>query len=191
MSKKKILFSIILVVISITVINSSYDVTLLEKITKTRSENLNTFFVIFTRFGSWRFLAPFGLIIFLLFRDKKYRLPLSLGILLASVFNTIIKYIISRPRPSLSPVLEYASYSYPSGHTMVNAVFMYFLYKYLFNENKKAILPLLFYSLLMAYSRLYLGVHYPSDIIGGYAAAFIFVAIFDYIFERMFNATQY
>ncbi len=190
MSKKKILFSLILVIISIIILNSSLDITLLEKITETRSENINIFFIIFTHLGSWRFLAPFSLIIFIFFKNKKYRLPLSLGILLASLFNTIIKYIIRRPRPSLAPLLEYTSYSYPSGHTMVNAVFMYFLYKYLFDESKRVIIPLLLYSLLMAYSRLYLGVHYPSDIIGGYAAAFVFVTIFDYIFENKFNVTE-
>ncbi len=190
MDKNKPIISISLLIIAVLVSFSDIDVLLLETIENTRTSGLNTFFTIFTHFGSYRFLVPFGLIVFLVFKNKSFRLPLSFGILFASIFNTILKYIVSRPRPNLAPLMEYTSYSFPSGHTMVNATFMYFLYKYLLNENKNFIPLLLLYSLLMGYSRLYLGVHYPSDIIGGYSAAFFFATIFDYFYEKRVKSSN-
>ncbi|MFP4457826.1 MAG: phosphatase PAP2 family protein [Clostridia bacterium] len=181
MDKKKLLLSLMLLIFSIFIFNTKYDISILEVIEETRTDALNSFFKTFTHFGSYRFLIPFSVLIFFFFKDK---LPLSLGILLASIFNTIIKYIVSRPRPNLAPLVKYTSFSYPSGHTMVNAVFAYFLYRYLFKADKRAIIPLILYSLLMAYSRLYLGVHYPSDIIGGYSAALLFIAFFDYVYSK-------
>src|SRR6056297_2637777 len=102
LDRKKILLALILLIISIVILNTKYDITLLKKIEETRENNLNAFFEIFTHFGSYRFLAPFSLIIFFFYKSKIFRLPLSLGILLASIFNTIIKYIVSRPRPNLA-----------------------------------------------------------------------------------------
>jgi len=184
LSKKKLFISIFLLALAIIVSYSQYDTIMLQNIETTRSHELNTFFTIFTHFGSYRFLVPFGLIIFFGFKKKTFRIPLSIGVLFASIFNTAIKYIVARPRPNIAPLMEYTSYSFPSGHTMVNAVFMYFVYKYFFDQNKRVIPIVLTYSLLMAYSRLYLGVHYPSDIIGGYSAAFGFIVIFEHCFEK-------
>lgn len=184
MNKKLLFASIILIVLSIILWHSSYDLFILGKIAETRNTALNLFFEYFTHLGSWRILFPFALIIVLFFRNKNYAIPLSLGILTASIFNTAIKYVVGRPRPALSPLVAYTSYSFPSGHTMVNAVFVYFLYKYMFSEKKNTIIPLLGYSLLMAYSRLHLGVHYPSDILAGYGVAFAFISIFNYLFTK-------
>jgi membrane-associated phospholipid phosphatase len=72
---------------------------------------------------------------------------------------------------------------------MVNAVFMYYVYRYVFKGSKKWALPLLAYSLLMSFSRLYLGVHYPADVLAGYAAALTFLwGVEEFLSKRSFQS---
>lgn len=154
---------------------SPLDESLLALIAQVRTEGLTTFFTTFTHLGSWRLLVPLGVLILLVAKEKDYRYPLSFGLLGAYAFNAGLKYLFGRERPNLSPLVAEGYFSFPSGHTMVNAVFMYYVYRYVFKGSKKWALPLLAYSLLMSFSRLYLGVHYPADVLAGYAAALTFL----------------
>lgn len=104
---------------------------------------------------------------------KKYRLAgvsLLLSLALCLFFgNTILKPLIARPRPChtypsidlLIPIPH--GYSFPSGHTLSSFAGAFSIYLY----NKKAGISALILASLIAFSRLYLFVHYPSDIIAG------------------------
>jgi len=90
--------------------------------------------------------------------------------------NTVIKMLFQRPRPIIAPLIVETSYSFPSGHTM-NAIIFYGLFAYLtfhFTGNKPISRIVILCSIvligLIGFSRVYLGVHYPSDVLAGYLA---------------------
>lgn len=84
--------------------------------------------------------------------------------------NVIIKKIVARPRPyvmidGLINIIEQQSdYSFPSGHTAASFAFVSVLWMV---APKKLSVPLTILASFIAFSRLYVGVHYPTDIIGG------------------------
>ncbi len=118
-----------------------------------------------------------GLFIFILTLIKKHKkeaLIFALIVLLAPSLNGILKRIIQRPRPLFYPLVATSSYSFPSGHAIGSFVFYvtlsYFVYH--FTKSKKlsaiAFAVSILLILLIGISRMYLGVHYPTDILAGW-----------------------
>ena len=92
-------------------------------------------------------------------------LSIALNFLLS---NLVIKNIIQRPRPyavdlSLVPKIIPSEYSYPSGHTSSSFAAATSIYL----VNKRAGKIVFAFAALMAFTRMYFGVHYPTDIFGG------------------------
>ena len=111
-------------------------------------------------------------------RDKwtLYALWLSVGG--AIIVNLALKLIFARPRPSVFPPLTVeTSYSFPSGHTMAATALYGFLALLLWRQRRwlygmlvALLIP------LVAFSRVYLGVHYPSDVLGALAVGILWLA---------------
>src|SRR5690606_41164098 len=104
-----------------------------------------------------------------------------LVLLPASISNTMLKRFIHRARSEIEHLVVVESLSYPSGHAMSAMAFYGFLI-YIFSRLKmnwwlrKGIIFLLIVIILsIGISRIYLGVHFPSDIAGGYIAGLIWV----------------
>lgn len=114
---------------------------------------------------------------------------LTLGV--GFILNTVLKYLFSIPRPELSPLLELSSYSFPSAHAMISLIFYGGLSYFIFTTIKSKLLALVFSLVsvflifLIGFSRVYLGVHYPSDILAGYLSG-SFWLISSIILERTF-----
>ncbi len=130
-----------------------------------------------TSLGSIRWLV-FFLILFTLFSivQKQGKAALLLGgqTLGAWLLNLGLKSIYARPRPAV-PLIEEQGYSYPSGHAMVGLVF-YLALAWALSRGKRRSWRIVilaggaFLALLIGLSRIYLGVHYPTDVLGGFAA---------------------
>lgn len=104
------------------------------------------------------------------------------------ILNKGIKYLVKRERP-LDMLIEKDGYSFPSGHSMLSigvyGLLIYFICKSNMSKKVKTLLVtiLSIIIVIVGYTRLYLGVHYPSDIFGGYlitaAYLIVFISIID------------
>jgi len=109
--------------------------------------------------------------------------------LVTFILNCIIKPIIQRPRPpfELQQVIHPHSFSYVSSHSLVTMVLygmvIYYFYKYCSNKQIKysVITISAIWILFVGISRIWLGVHYPTDVLGAYILGFILLMIYSKI----------
>ena len=106
------------------------------------------------------------------------------------ILNNVIKVIVKRERPISWFLVEESGYSFPSGHAMAAVCFYGLIIYLLYRSNIKKkyqigiITFLTILILLIAISRIYLGVHYASDVIGGVVIALIYLVIYVTIIDR-------
>lgn len=114
----------------------------------------------------------------LVFRKQKLEsVILIITLAGAAGLNVLLKDIFKRSRPDIARLAEAGGYSFPSGHAMISAAFYgmigYMLWRSLRQQGRSAwhiaVLTGVFV-LLIGVSRIYLGVHYPSDVLAGFAA---------------------
>lgn len=139
---------------------------------------LDNYFIFITKFGN-PLLAVLLVAFFVVFIRNKHSLMILIVSICSFVTNTFFKYLFQRERPSVIKMIVQGGYSYPSGHAMISvSIYGYLLYVVLRRVRDKY-LRILFSSLLIllilsiGISRIYLGVHYASDIIGGFLLATI------------------
>ena len=144
--------------------------------TNLRSSLGTAIFSILTLLGNWQFILPvfFIILCILYFKNKKqFIIPFAFTVISAEAITFIGKLLIHRERPLGSAITE-LDFSFPSGHSTIAVAFYGFLtYILLISfKNKKQQLAVLFGALfvilIIGFSRLYLGVHYASDILAGY-----------------------
>lgn len=132
-----------------------------------------------TFFGSSKFFISFGLIVFLFMFWKKNLKGMAM-VLFSTLgsygINFLLKNIFIRTRPLKYFLIEQSGYSFPSGHAMVSMSF-YTTMTYLImkkDKNKKILWILNFLIIaLIGFSRIYLGVHWPTDILMGYLLGYV------------------
>lgn len=177
----------IFIILGLMVRNSSegilFDVALLEYIHSYTNPLVLNIMKFISFIGSGYFLVPVLTlaILYTLIKKKYYITKLLLVSSLGSwVLNYILKFLINRTRPLDFFLVQQGGLSYPSGHSMVS-MSMYLTFAYLicreeyFNDKKKIVYAVAIVDvLLMGISRMYLGVHWPTDIIGGFIMGYIF-----------------
>lgn len=158
---------------------------------------LFTSMFIITQMGDFVFLVPSTLmvLIFLLWQGKKILSGVFFSMMIGIIpLIDVTKRIFARPRPEVA-LLEMGDYSYPSGHAISS--FTFFIGSYLFLsryiiENDKLWLKIFMVScitatILVGISRLFLGVHYITDVVGGYILAGIWVLMFIKAYEFLMS----
>jgi len=134
-----------------------------------------------TFFGAAKFFIPIGFIIFLYMlkkRDTEGMKLVALSTLGSYGVNFLLKNIFIRTRPLKYFLIEQGGYSFPSGHAMVSMSF-YTTMTYLIiknkEENQKILWMFNFLIIgLIGFSRIYLGVHLPTDVLMGYLLGYVF-----------------
>ena len=149
------------------------DISVIEKIYRFQhnlnSELFNRIMIFFTNLGDHGTIWIVTALILLL--NKKYRKTgilafVSLAICSLAV-NSILKPLIQRPFTEIADIILLIKtpkdYSFPSGHTAASFVMIFVFFRHI----KKYFIPVFIIGILIAFSRMYLSVHYPSDIIAG------------------------
>lgn len=147
---------------------------------------LTTFFIIMTNFGSTIvyiiLIISLSAILYFYLDSRWEALMLFCSLLGGWLLNVWLKETFERVRPELNRLIEASGYSFPSGHAMVSMAFYgmlcYILVRHLKARSKPywyVIIGSIILIALIGISRIYLGVHYPSDVIGGFVAGGIWV----------------
>jgi undecaprenyl-diphosphatase len=151
-----------------------------------------------TSLGSFTVLAVVVLAVtgFLVLQSR-YRTALFVAATMVSgeFANFILKHLFNRPRPTVVPELRVVTPSFPSGHAMESAIVYLTLGAVLMRVAERrptkiyclAVAVLL--TVLVGLSRVYLGVHYPSDVIAGWTVGFLWAAICWMVAERFERPT--
>ncbi len=137
-----------------------------------------------TNFGGAIFLIIVTIILFILIKNKKIGFSIISNLAVVTILNQLLKNILQRPRPTEFRIVEETGFSFPSGHSMVSMAFygylIYLIYKYVKNKYLKWILIVLLSILIctIGISRIYLGVHYTSDVLGGFLISISYLVIY-------------
>ena len=137
-----------------------------------------------TNFGGAIFVISLTTILFFVIKDKKIGISIITNLGIVTILKQIIKFIMQRPRPTEFRIIEETGYSFPSGHSMVSLAFygylIYLIYKYINNKHLKRTLIIILSVLIciIGVSRIYLGVHYTSDVLGGFLISFAYLIIY-------------
>lgn len=154
------------------------------------SDRITPIIKVLTNFGNAFTLIAISLIFLVLFRKNKAGIAIALNSILIFALNQILKFLIRRSRPSVIHLVNERGYSFPSGHAMVSLAFygllIYLIYKNVDNKVVKWILITLLTLLIMiiGFSRVYLGVHYVSDIFAGFLISLSYLIIFISIYQK-------
>jgi undecaprenyl-diphosphatase len=140
-------------------------------------------------------------IFFYLKRRKHEAVLFTIMIVMGSLIDFLLKLVTQRPRPTFAPLVIENSFSFPSGHSMNSFIFFttvaYFVYHFT-HKKKTSLLAFVASAIIIlsvGISRIYLGVHYPSDVLGGYLAGLLWMVSFividkTLIFFRLFKQSN-
>ena len=161
----------------------AYDI-LVEQL---RNPTLTMIMKTITKLSNTKFIIIFAAILTLLFLFKwnkpKVAKLIPCSLIMITSLNVLLKVIFQRERPIGYRLIEMTGYSFPSGHAMVSMAFygllIYIIYHYVKNKKLRNILIIINVLLiaLIGISRVYLGVHYLSDVLTGYSISVIYLLL--------------
>lgn len=174
---------------------TGFDLSVFRFLDRFRSPGTTSVLTFFTFFGSINFLLPAYILLslyFIFFKKNNARsfnvaaIGLSSGLLLR-----VIKHIFQRHRPPHPLIANVNGFSFPSGHSFSSFTFVGVLI-YMLWESKVDLawkcagtFVLFILAAIIAFSRVYLQVHYASDVIAGFCLSFIWLALCIYVLEKI------
>ncbi|WP_169740191.1 phosphatase PAP2 family protein [Carnobacterium funditum] len=160
------------------------------------TQNKTSFFIFITRLGGVPVMSTAVVLFssFLIWQSKNKRLAIwyiSQSILGAGALNILVKVLFQRERPTIEHLVIQGGFSFPSGHSMGSLISyggIAFLIFYLYKKSTLSIGVLviaILLILLIGLSRIYLGVHFPSDVIGGYLLGTSWLTLLIALFPKL------
>ena len=154
-------------------------------------DNITPIVKVITQLGGVIGLIAIAAILSIAIKNKKTILLIWANLGISALLNQILKYVIQRPRPTEYRIIDESGYSFPSGHSMVSAAFygflIYLIYKNVKNKYLKwgliGVLGILI--ILIGTSRIYLGVHYTSDVLAGFLISISYLIVFTHLTKNI------
>ena len=167
-------------------------------ITNFSCDVIDIFMINITKLGNTEFVMLFTSIMFLVMLvalDKKtISLSFVFSVMGIAFINQLLKFTVKRIRPNVNRLIEIGGYSFPSGHAMVSTVLYgllsYIAYKFIKTKCLRnfIIFVNVLLILLIGISRIYLGVHYFSDIMVGWLVSVLFlIIVINYLEKKVFS----
>ncbi|UVI29509.1 phosphatase PAP2 family protein [Paenibacillus spongiae] len=172
----------------------SFDLAIIRTVQGWENPALTRVMKAVTKLGSSSVVIPLVLltavVLFVVLKHRK-ELVLLIGAMVGSaLLNELLKLLYHRARPDIHRIIEETGYSFPSGHSMAAFTFYgiltYLLWRHMPSRGWRVGLVIIAacFILTIGLSRVYLGVHYPSDLLGGYWASACWIAVCVKLFRR-------
>ncbi len=187
-----VLFVLFLTITILVITNNitSFDDALYNSIIYFRNDFSDTLFKTITFFGNTIPVLCITILL-LIFLNKKEKNILGLSVLTIFLSNQLLKHTIRRIRPDHIRLIKQTGFSYPSGHAMISIALygflIYYVYKHINNKYLKVFLMSFLILLIIGIgcSRIYVGVHYPSDVLGGYCLSLCLLSMVIHYGEKL------
>lgn len=169
-----------------------FDDVLINWIQGMESPGMTRWMQFFTWIGSGRQVVIITILVMLvlyLYLGHRRELLFLTSVLVGStVLNALLKVVFGRARPTIHRIIEVSGYSFPSGHSMASfslyGGLAFLIWKHIpsFTGRVFMMVASAVFILTIGMSRIYLGVHYPSDVVGGYfiSGCWLFTCIWFY-----------
>lgn len=183
---------IIFIILSILVLSKkdiAIDALVYNKISPLIKNNLTNNIKLLTYLGSGVVVIGITVFVIIFFKNKKYGLFLSIDLALITIIQIILKNIFTRSRPLDIGLIKEKGYGFPSGHSLTSMAFygliIYLIYNSKLKRQEKIIYITLFsiFILIVGLSRIYLGVHFFTDVVGGFTFSICFLIIYTSIIK--------
>ncbi len=161
-----------------------------------RSDTLTPFMEAFTSLASVVVLAVMAAVIAALAPGKAPGWCVAVNLVCVVVLNTVLKVIVQRPRPAGFRLISESGYSFPSGHSMVAMAFFGLLIWMVWRYHRRDAMRVVWcvcFGLVIAMvgiSRIYLGVHYASDVLAGFCVSLIWLIFYTRVIAPAFVAVD-
>jgi undecaprenyl-diphosphatase len=174
--------------------NNFFDVKVIHAFDLITSPALTKTALIITVFGSGLFLIPaYSFIIFYFLRNKRKQYAVMIGAIALSslLLGLLLKELFHRPRPALHYLAAAGGFSFPSGHSLggftFGGVMIYLVWQTGLNRYRKWIFSilLLLFACLIGLSRIYLHVHFASDVIGSLLVTLVWLSLSFMVIRRI------
>ena len=154
------------------------------------SDTITPIAKVITQMGGAIALLTITIALLLFLKNKKIGIAIAINLIVATILNLVLKHIVQRPRPTEYRMISETGYSFPSGHSMVSMAFygflIYLIYKQV--EDKKLkwglIIALSIVIVTIGISRIYLGVHYTSDVLAGFTISVSYLIVYTSIVKK-------
>lgn len=189
-----ILSFIVFLLLSILVLKKEdiyLDTSFYNFISKYISNNLTIVARYLTYIGSGIVVISITILFLIFLKNKRYGIYMALDLILITLFQLVLKNIFARGRPIDINLIDETGYSFPSGHSLTAMAFygfiIYLIYKSNINKKSKSlfITLLVMIILVIGLSRIYLGVHYFTDVVGGFTFSLSYLIIYTSILEKI------
>ena len=146
-----------------------------------------------TKIASASIVIFITLFVLLVFKNKKYGIYILLNLIIITIFQLLLKNIFLRNRPLDISLIDEKGYSFPSGHSLTSMAFYGFIIYLIFNSSIRKKYKIVYISflalliLMIGISRVYLGVHYATDVIGGFSFSLSYLIIYTHIIKNKIN----
>lgn len=169
------------------------DTTIYQFVINFKSHFLTSFMKFITSWSSVPILILLELVSMFVLKTKKNRIFVGINLFIVLLINTLLKISFGRARPIELMLIEESGYSFPSAHAMVSlafyGLFIYLLWQKNYSKKVKAVgtIILTIFIMLIGVSRIYLGVHYASDVMAGFVLSLAYLIVYIEVFNKIYK----